>query len=93
MSKMEIFYNTSLPVGDDIESGRPCSIVHFDPKSGEVTHEEHHNMKNVKVPKHALESLARAFLPAIREFYETEEGKQLREQIAREKTKKAHKEK
>lgn len=85
MSRMEIFYNTCLPVGDDIKSGKPCSIISFDPKSGEVTNEEHYNIENVKLPKHALESLARAFLPAIQEFYETEEGKKIQEQLQREK--------
>lgn len=88
MSEIEIFYNTSLPVGDDIKSGRPCSIIHFDPKSFEVTGEEHYNMENVKVPDHAIESLARAFLPAIRDFYATEEGKRVKERLDRERAEK-----
>lgn len=84
MSRIEIFYNTSRSVGDDIKSGRPCSIIHFDPKSYKVTHEENHNMENIEIPKHALESLARALLPDIQEFYQTEEGKKVAEQIERE---------
>ena len=85
MSEIEIFYNTKLPVGDDIKSGRPCSIIHFDPKTYEIKGEEHYNMQNVEVPKHALESLARALLPDIQAFYQTDEGKQIMEQLAREK--------
>lgn len=74
MSKIAIFYKTSLPVGDNIESGKTCSIVNFDPKSGKVISEEHHNLENVKIPDHAVKMLARAFLPEIQRFYETEEG-------------------
>ena len=85
VATVEINYNTSLPVGDDINDGRPCTIIHFDPKTYEVKGEEHYNMENVKVPKHAIESLARGFLPAIQAFYQTEEGKQVMEQLASEK--------
>lgn len=85
MSRIEIFYNTSRPVGDDIKSGRPCTIIHFDPKSYEITHEENHNMENIETPKHAIESLARVLLPDIQAFYQTEEGKRVMEQLEREK--------
>ena len=84
MSEIEIFYNTTMPVGDDIKSGRPCSIIHFNPKTYEVTGEEHHNLENVKVPDHAIESLARAFLPAIQDFYASEEGQKVKERLDRE---------
>lgn len=85
MSEVEIFYNTSLPVGDDIKSGRPCTIIHFDPKTYAIKGEEHYNMENVKAPKHAIESLARALLPDIQAYYLTEEGKRVMEQLDREK--------
>ena len=88
MSEIEIFYNTTLPVGDDIKSGRPCSIIHFNPKTYEVTGEEHYNLENVKVPVHAIESLARAFLPAIQDFYASEEGQRVKERLDRERAEK-----
>ena len=88
MSEIEIFYNTTLPVGDDIKSGRPCSIIHFNPKTYEVTGEEHYNLENVKVPDHAIESLARAFLPAIQDFYASEEGQKVKERLDRERAEK-----
>ena len=88
MSKIEIFYNTILPVGEDIKDGRPCSIIHFDPKSYDVTHEEHHNLENVKISDHAIESLARAFLPAIQDYYASEEGQRAKEQMDRERAEK-----
>lgn len=56
MSKMEIYYNTSLPVGDDIESGSPCSIVYFD-KKGNVTHQEDHNLENIEIQSQLLNHL------------------------------------
>lgn len=84
MSEIEIIYNTTLPVGDDIKSGKPCSIIRFDPKTYEVTHEEHHNLENIKLTDYALESLARAFLPAIQEFYMTEEGQQVKKRLDQE---------
>lgn len=88
MSEIEIFYNTTLPVGDDIKSGRPCSIIHFNPKTYEVTCEEHYNLENVKVPDHAIESLARAFLTAIQDFYASEEGQKVKERLDRERAEK-----
>ena len=88
MSEIEIFYNTILPVGDDIKSGQPCSIIHFNPKTYEVTGEEHYNLENVKVPDHAIESLARAFLPAIQDFYASEEGQRVKERLDRERAEK-----
>lgn len=88
MSEIEIFYNTTLPVGDDIRSGRPCSIIHFNPKTYEVTGEEHYILENVKVPDHAIESLARAFLPAIQDFYASEEGQKVKERLDRERAEK-----
>lgn len=88
MSEIEIFYNTTLPVGDDIKSGRPCSIIHFNPKTYEVTGEEHYNLENVKVLDHAIESLARAFLPAIQDFYASEEGQKVKERLDRERAEK-----
>lgn len=84
MSRIEIFYNTSRPVGDDIKSGRPCTIIHFDPKSYEITQEDY-NMENMETPKHTIESLARALLPDIQAFYQTEEGKRVMELLEREK--------
>lgn len=84
MSKMEIYYNTSLPVGDDIESGRPCSIVYFD-KKGNVTHQEDHNLENIEISKSALESLARALLPDIQEYFSSEEGKKAFEELNKQK--------
>ena len=88
MSEIEVFYNTTLPVGDDIKSGRPCSIIHFNPKTYEVTGEEHYNLENVKFPVHAIESLARAFLPAIQDFYASEEGQKVKERLDRERAEK-----
>ena len=88
MSEIEIFYNTTLPVGDDIKGGQPCSIIHFNPKTYEVTGEEHYNLENVKVPDHAIESLARAFLPAIQDFYASEEGQKVKERLDRERAEK-----
>ena len=88
MSEIEIFYNTTLPVGDDIKSGRPCSIIHFNPKTYEVTGEEHYNLENVKVTDHAIEALARAFLPAIQDFYASEEGQKVKERLDRERAEK-----
>lgn len=85
MGEIEIFYNTALPVGNDIKSGRPCTIIHFDPKTYEIKGEEHYNMENIKVPKHAVESLARVLLPSIQAYYQTEEGKRVMEQLACEK--------
>lgn len=86
MSQMEIFYNTSLPVGEDINGGRPCSIIHFDPKSYVITHEEHYNLEKVKLSKHAVESLARTFLSTIQQLYLTEEGRQAMTLIEQEKS-------
>ncbi len=74
MSKMEIYYNTSLPVGDDVESGRPCSIVYFD-KKGNVTHQEDYKLENIELSKSDLEWLARALLPDIQEYFSSGEGK------------------
>jgi len=74
MGWMKVFYNTCLPVGDDIESGRPCSIIGFDDRTGEITHKEDYNLENVKLSDYDIEHLARAFLPAMEEFYATEEG-------------------
>ena len=93
MSEIEIFYNTTLPVGDDIKSGRPCSIIHFNPKTYEVTGEEHYNIENVKVPDHVIESLARAFLPAIQDFYASEEGQKVKERLDRERAEKENQKK
>ena len=62
--KLEIFYNTTLPVGDDIKSGRPCTIIHFD-KDGEITRTEDYNLENI----------ARALLPEIQEYFDSEEGR------------------
>lgn len=44
--------------------------------------------KNVKVPDHAIESLARAFLPAIQDFYASEEGQKVKERLNRERAEK-----
>lgn len=74
MSWIKIFYNTRLPVGDDIKSGRPCSIIDFDEKTGEIIHQEDHNLENIKLSDYDIEHLARAFLPAMKAYYATEEG-------------------
>ena len=74
MSWMKIFYNTCLPVGDDIKSGRPCSTIGFDEKSGEIIHQEDYNLENIKLSDYDIEHLARAFLPAMEAYYATEEG-------------------
>ena len=72
--KLEIFYNTTLTVGDDIKSGRPCTIIHFD-KDGEITRTEDYNLENIKIPDYAYESIARALLPEIQEYFDSEEGR------------------
>ena len=59
---------------DAIKNGQPCAIVHFDEK-GNVTHTEKYNLENVRPSKWQIESLARCFLPHIREFFESEEGR------------------
>ncbi|MBQ2940036.1 MAG: hypothetical protein IJE00_06665 [Clostridia bacterium] len=56
-----------------IKKGYPCSVIHFDEK-GNVTHTEKYNLKNVRPSKWQIESLARCFLPQIREYFATEEG-------------------
>ncbi len=71
--KLEIFYNTTLSVGDDIKSGRPCSIIHFD-EDGEITRIEDYNLENIKIPDYAYESIARVLLPDIQEYFASEEG-------------------
>ncbi len=88
MGKMEIFYNTTLPVGDDIKSGRPCTIIHFD-KDGEIVRTEDYNLENIKVPDYAYESIARALLPDIVEFFSSEEGKRFAEEIENKKIQKS----
>lgn len=74
MGWMKIFYNTCLPVGDDIDTGRPCSIIAFDDKTGEITHQEDYNRENVKLSDCDIESIARSILPAMEEYFATEEG-------------------
>lgn len=74
MGSAKILYNTALPVGKDIEDGRPGTIVHFDDK-GNITGKEDFNMENFQVSQEALESLARVLLPTIEEYLSSEEGK------------------
>lgn len=73
---------------ENLEEGRPCAVIHFDPKTGEVTGEEHYNMENIKFEKYQIESLARALLPAIQAFYATEEGQRIKQQLDQEKAEK-----
>lgn len=56
-----------------IKQGEPCAVVHFD-KNGKVTHEERYNLDKVRPSDYQLESMARCFLPQIREFFASEEG-------------------
>lgn len=57
-----------------INKGQPCAILHFD-KEDNVTHTEKYNLENARPSKWQLESMARCFLPHIREFFESEEGR------------------
>ena len=50
----------------------PVSIIHFD-KDGTVTDVEDYNLDKVDPALWALEGLAAALLPVIREFYTREE--------------------
>lgn len=59
-----------------IKNGEPCEVVRFD-KNWDFTIAEQYNMENFKPPRYALESFARAILPAIQEFYSNEEGQRL----------------
>ena len=56
-----------------IKNGQPCAIVHFDEK-GNVTQTKKYNLKNIRLSKWQIESLARCFLPQIREYFASEEG-------------------
>ena len=56
-----------------IKNGHPCGIIYFDEK-GNVTHTEKYNIENARPSKWQIESLARCFLPQIREFFASEEG-------------------
>ena len=73
---------------ENLEEGRPCSVIHFDPKTGEVPGKEHYNMENIRFEKYQIESLARALLPAIQAFYATEEGQRIKQQLDQEKAEK-----
>lgn len=56
-----------------IKRGEPCAVVHFD-TTGNVTHEERYNLDKVYPSDFQIKSLAKCFLPHIREFFSTEEG-------------------
>lgn len=58
-----------------IKRGEPCAVVHFD-TSGNVTHEERYNLDKVRPSDYQIKSLARCFLPHIREYFASEEGQQ-----------------
>lgn len=58
----------------DIEAGVPMVVIHFDPKTGEEISSEEYNLQNVSLSKWQVESLARALLPAIEEFYSDPEN-------------------
>ena len=53
----------------------PVSVIHFD-KDGTVTDVEDYNLDKVDPALWALEGLAAALLPVIREFYTREENVQ-----------------
>ncbi len=56
-----------------IKRGEPCAVVHFD-KNGNVTHEERYNLDKVCPSDYQIKSLARCFLPHVREYFASEEG-------------------
>ncbi len=74
MGSAKMLFNTALPVGKDIEDGRPGTIIHFDDK-GNITGKVDFNMENFQVSQEALESLARVLLSTIEEYLSSEEGK------------------
>lgn len=43
-------------------------------EKGNVTHTEKYNLENVRPSKWQIESMARCFLPHIREYFESKEG-------------------
>lgn len=57
-----------------IDAGAPIIVVHFDPKTGEEISCEEYNMQNVSLSSWQIESLARALLPSIQEFYSNPEN-------------------
>lgn len=57
-----------------IDAGVPIIVVHFDPKTGEEISSEEYNLQNVSLSSWQIESLARALLPSIQEFYSDPEN-------------------
>lgn len=58
---------------DLIAQGIPTMIVHTDEK-GAIISTEAYNLENVRIPKYAVESFARALYPHILAFYEVPEN-------------------
>lgn len=66
-----------------IASGVPCTVVKINP-DGTYGESQDYNMENFKVQDWQIEAMACAFLPAIRAFYESEEGKAVAAQLEQE---------
>lgn len=69
-----------IEIEDIIASGTPCTVVKINP-DGTWGESQDFNMENFDIQDYQLESIARALLPQIQAFYETEEGKTVAAQI------------
>lgn len=80
---MTLCKNMTIDHEKIIASGAPCTVVKINP-DGSFGESQDYNMENFKIQDWQIEALARAFLPAIQAFYESEEGKAVAAQIEEE---------